>query len=129
MSQLTDLLALCGLAAVAGAWLKSTRARERAVDEARSQCAEHNLQLLDESVGLNGMRLRRVGGRRQLEWGYAFEVSANGDDRMGGRLWMHGNRVVAVSLPSPPPSAGQEPAGQLPPTDGKVVPLRPRIRH
>lgn len=128
MSQLTDLLALCGLAAAAGAWLKSTRARERAVLEARSQCAEHNLQLLDESVGLNGVRLRLRGGRRQVEWGYAFEVSAYGDDRMGGRLWMHGNQVVAVSLPSQPAPAGREPR-ETPPAEGNVISLRPRTRH
>lgn len=128
MSQLTDLLALCGLAAVAGAWLKSTRARERAVLEARSQCAEHNLQLLDESVGLNGVRLRHRGGRRQVEWGYAFEVSAHGDDRMGGRLWMHGNQVVAVSLPSQPAPAGRKPR-ETPPAEGNVISLRPRTRH
>lgn len=130
MSQVSDLLALLGLAAVAGAWLKSTRARERAVEEARMQCAEHGLQLLDETVGLSGVRLRRPEGRRQFEWGYAFEVSAHGDDRKEGRLWMRGQRLVAISLPAGPESTTS--ASVEPPSlpHGNVVPLRghqPRI--
>lgn len=130
MSQVSDLLALLALAAVAGAWLKSTRARERAVDEARRQCAQHGLQLLDETVGLRGFRLRRVGGRRRLELGYAFEVSTHGDDRQDGRLWMHGERLAAMSLPNPGEPL-PDPA-TAPPTvmTGNVVPFqsrRPRI--
>jgi hypothetical protein len=100
MSQASDLIALLALAAVAGAWLKFTHARERAVDEARRQCAQHGLQLLDETVGLRSLRWRRVGGRRRLELGYAFEVSAHGDDRLDGRMWMHGDRLAGLSLPS-----------------------------
>lgn len=126
MSQVSDLTALLALAAVAGAWLKFTRARERAVDEARRQCAQHGLQLLDETVGLRSLRWRRTGGRRHLELGYAFEVSAHGDDRLDGRLWMHGERLAGVSLPSAgEPLAGspQRPPAALP---DNVVPMRPR---
>ncbi|MGN2249526.1 DUF3301 domain-containing protein [Frateuria sp. GZRe14] len=126
MSQVSDLIALLALAAVAGTWLKFTRARERAVDEARRQCAQHGLQLLDETVGLRNLRWRRVGGRRQLELGYAFEVSAHGDDRLDGRLWMHGDQLAGVSLPSlgtPLHEAG----GAVPEAAAdNVIPLRPR---
>ncbi|HET6806490.1 MAG TPA: DUF3301 domain-containing protein [Frateuria sp.] len=132
MSQVSDLIALLGLAAVAGAWLKFTRARERAVDEARRQCAQHGLQLLDETVGLRSLRWRRVDGGRQLELGYAFEVSAHGDDRLDGRLWMHGDRLASVSLPSvgePLPGTPGGPPASFP---DNVVPFRakrPRIGH
>ena len=125
MSQVSDLIALTALAAVAGAWLKFTRARERAVDEARRQCSQHGLQLLDETVGLRSLRWRRVDGRRQLELGYVFEVSAHGDDRLDGRLWMHGDRLAGVSLPkaaTPLPEA--EPRRTAPPDN--VIPLRAR---
>lgn len=129
MSQVSDLIALLALAAVAGTWLKFTRARERAVDEARRQCAQHGLQLLDETVGLRNLRWRRVGGRRQLELGYAFEVSAHGDDRLDGRLWMHGERLAGVSLPSVGTPL-HEAAGTGPmAVAGNVVPLRPRRRR
>lgn len=127
MSQVSDLIALLALAAVAGAWLKFTHARERAVDEARRQCARHGLQLLDETVGLRSVRWRRrAGGRRRLELGYAFEVSAHGDDRLDGRLWMHGERLAGLSLPSvqePLPDTAEPQPTALP---DNVVPLRPR---
>jgi hypothetical protein len=124
MSQASDLVALLALASVAGAWLKATRARERAMDEARRQCAQHGLQLLDETVGLRSLRLRRVDGRRRLEFGYAFEVSVHGDDRLDGRLWMHGDRLAGLSLPSAEPTV--EAAAEQPVAHGNVVPLRPR---
>jgi Protein of unknown function (DUF3301) len=126
MSQVSDLIALLALAGVAGAWLKSTHARERAVDEARRQCAQHGLQLLDETVGLRSLRWRRVDGRRRLELGYAFEVSAHGDDRLDGRLWMHGERLAGLSLPSigePLPATAEPQPVALP---DNVIPLRPR---
>jgi hypothetical protein len=145
MSQLTDLIALLALAAVVGLWLKSTRTRERAVEEARQQCMQHGLQLLDETVGLRSVRLRRVGGRRRLELGYAFEVSAHGDDRRDGRMWMHGGQLAGLSLPNaveplpavvePPPvrprlTLAEPPArpDDTPPVvrHGNVIPLRPR---
>jgi len=147
MSQLTDLIALLALAAVAGLWLKSTRTREHAVAEARRQCAQHGLQLLDETVGLRSLRLRRVGGRRRLELGYAFEVSAHGDDRLDGRMWMHGGQLAGLSLPNvveplpavvePPPMRPRltlaEPQTAPEPDDAppvvrhdNVIPLRPR---
>ena len=141
MSQVSDLLALLALAAVAGTWLKFTQVRERAVDEARRQCARHGLQLLDETVGLRSLRLRRSGGRRRLELGYAFEVSTNGDDRWGGRLWMRGGRLAGLSLPrtttTPPPEAIEPPARPAVPRAAEreprqeirrdnVIPLRPR---
>jgi len=131
MSQVSDLIALLALAAIVGAWLKSARARERAMDEARRQCAQHGLQLLDETVGLRSLRLRRVNGRRRLEAGYAFEVSAHGDDRSDGRLWMHGERLAGLSLPS----AAEPVAGVIEPLpeaaaplrlEDNVIPLRPR---
>src|SRR5690348_7872306 len=100
MNQVSDLIALLALAGAVGAWLKFTHVRERAVDEARRQCAQHGLQLLDETVGLRSFRWRRVGGKRRFELGYAFEISVHGDDRLDGRLWMHGERLAGLSLPS-----------------------------
>jgi hypothetical protein len=132
MNQVSDLLALLALAGVIGTWLKFSRARERAVDEARRQCTQHGLQLLDETVGLRSFRWRRVGGRRRLEFGYAFEVSARGDDRLDGRLWMHGERLAGVSLPSIRdclPEPVEPPVAALPDNVVPLRPRRPRIEH
>lgn len=135
MSDLSNLLLLLVLAAIVGLWLRLSVARERAVREARRQCQQHGLQLLDETVGLRGLRLRRVNGLRRLERCYGFEVSIDGNDREPGRLWMLGDTMSSLSLPTiellPPreANAGPIPPGAaLPASGSNVVPLHPRPR-
>ncbi len=100
MSNLTDMLVLLALGATVGAWMKLSRAREHAVREARAQCQRHGVQLLDETVGLRRVRLRRVNGLRRLERCSEFEVSVEGNDRASGRLWMIGHSLSSLSLPA-----------------------------
>jgi hypothetical protein len=100
MSDIEDMLLLLVLCALVTLWLKLTSARERAMNEARRQCERHGLQLLDESVGLRAVRIRRIDGLRRIERGYSFEVSIDGDDREQGRLWMIGSSVTELSLPT-----------------------------
>ena len=100
MGDLATLLLLLVLSGLAGAWLVLSRARDRAVQEARWRCQQHGLQLLDETVGLSGVRLRRFHERRVLERRYSFEVSIDGDDREAGHLWMVGNVLTALILPT-----------------------------
>lgn len=119
------LLLFCGAVAL---WLKLTSARERAVNEARRQCELHGLQLLDESVGLRAIRIRRIDGLRRLERGYAFDVSIDGDDREQGRLWMIGDALSGLSLPTiEQASAESIVSSALAKAAGSnVIPLRPR---
>ena len=126
MSQLADLTLFTALVALAATWLALSRARERAVEEARRACVRHGLQLLDETVGLRALRLRRQGGQRVLERGYAFEVSASGNDRQPGQLWMVGQRLSGLSLPAGPDEPGMATEAVAP--AGNVIPLRPRNR-
>lgn len=91
------LLLLCSVVAL---WLKLSAARDRAVSEARKLCLQYGLQLLDESVGLSAIRLRRVNGLRRVERTYSFDVSMNGDDRVPGQLWMIGSQLTELSLPT-----------------------------
>jgi hypothetical protein len=100
MRDLSNLLLLLVLGAAVGLWLKLTAARELAVREARRQCEQHGLQLLDETVGLRSVRLPRIQGRRVIERCYGFEVSIDGDDREPGRLWMIGSALSGLSLPT-----------------------------
>ncbi len=127
MSDLSALLLLLVLGAIAGLWLKLSAARERAVREARRQCQLHGLQLLDETVGLHGLRLRRANGLRRIERCYGFEVSIDGHDRAPGRLWMIGDTFTSVSLPTIELLPADDSTDVVPPsTSGKVVALRPR---
>ena len=143
MGNIDDLLVLLALVAVTGLWLKLSAARERAAAEARQQCERHGLQLLDETVGLRALRLRHVAGRRRLERCYGFEVSIDGADREQGSLWMLGDTLSELRLPTvvltpPVPAATAKAVGRSvepatnhpdePASGGNVVPLRPR-RH
>lgn len=130
MSDLSNLLLLLTLAAVVALWLRLSAARERAVLEARQQCQRHGLQLLDETVGLRAVRLRSVDGLRRIERCYGFEVSIDGHDRESARLWMLGNALSSLSLPTIELLPHEEAAAghALPPPPDNVVPLRPRGR-
>jgi hypothetical protein len=130
MSNLQDMLVLLALGATVGVWLKLSTARERAVREARAQCLQHGLQLLDETVGLRRIRLRRVNGQRRVERCYDFEVSIDGHDRQPGRLWMIGSALSSLSLPVIERTLAAEPgAHEMDTMRGKVVtlPSRPRL--
>jgi hypothetical protein len=130
MGKLSDLFLLLALLAIVGLWLKLNRSRERATAEARQQCLRHGLQLLDETVGLRSLRLRRVAGRLGVERCYSFEVSIDGDDREPGRLWLIGTVMTGLSLPTIElylPEASPKP--RLGESDNNVVPLRPRDRN
>jgi hypothetical protein len=130
MSDVEDMLVLLVFCAVVALWLKLTGARERAVQEARRQCELHRLQLLDESVGLRAMRIRRINGIRRIERGYVFDVSIDGDDREQGRLWMIGNALSGLSLPTiEPTSAESIVAAALAKASSNVVQLHPGRRQ
>ncbi|MHA6204373.1 DUF3301 domain-containing protein [Dyella soli] len=129
MSELSDLFLLLVLLSIIGLWLKLSRARELATQEARGQCRQHGLQLLDESVGLRSLRPRRVHGGWLLERCYTFEVSIDGNDREPGRLWMIGRTLTGLSLPTIQSHLPGTRSDHVPPAgESNVVPLRPRMR-
>ncbi|RDS85666.1 DUF3301 domain-containing protein [Dyella psychrodurans] len=132
MGDLATLLLLLMLLAIAGTWLTLSRARDKAIQEARSRCYQHGLQLLDETVGLSGLRLRRLGGRRIIERRYSFEVSVDGNDREAGHLWMIGNELTALILPTielyTPEQDGASSPHAPAEGDGNVLPFRRPVR-
>jgi len=131
MSELPDLILLLVLLGVIGGWLKLSRAREQATQEARQQCRQHGLQLLDESVGLRSLKLRHARGQWFWERCYTFEVSIDGDDREPGRLWMSGRTLTGLSLPTIQSHLPDLMAEHLPPASqsSNVVPMRPRLNR
>jgi uncharacterized protein DUF3301 len=125
MGDFATLLLLLILMAIASIWLRFGRARDKAIQEARARCQQYGLQLLDETVGMSGLRIRHMHGRRVIEWRYSFEVSIDGNDREAGHLWMIGHVLTALILPTielytpEPPESG----GSATPS-GNVVPFR-----
>lgn len=132
MGKFSDLFMLLLFGAAIGLWLKWLRTLERAVAEARLQCERHGLQLLDESVGLRGLRLRRVEGHLAMERSYSFEVSIDGSDRAPGRLALTGDALTRLDLPTPrlAPSEKDAAAPPVAPLNiDNVVPLRPGLQR
>jgi hypothetical protein len=81
-------------------WQASLRARERARQFAQALCAQARVQLLDQTVSLQRLRIRR-GDDGRLHWlrRYRFELSTNGSDRHHGSLDLMQDRLIAHSLP------------------------------
>ncbi|HTC28959.1 DUF3301 domain-containing protein [Dyella sp.] len=138
MGDLATLLLLLILSAIVGTWLRLSRARDKAIQEARARCQRYGLQLLDETVGLSGLRIRHMHGRRVIERRYSFEVSIDGNDREAGHLWMIGNVLTALILPTielyTPDDDAHEASHATLVESGKVLPFRPRpsdkdVRH
>ena len=132
MGDLATLLLLLILLAIAGTWLRLSRARDKAIQEARARCDQHGLQLLDETVGLSGLRLRRIQGQRVVERRYSFEVSIDGNDREAGHLWMIGNVLTALILPTielyMPEREDAAPSHASTSAEGNVLPFRRPVR-
>ena len=94
-----DLLGLAVIAAVLWFWFDSLKARERAIEEARTACFTENLQLLDETVGIHRLALRRDDdGRLGLTRTYHFEFSTTGNDRANGAIVMRADQVLLTHL-------------------------------
>jgi len=92
------LLALLILAA--WFWLDTISKREIAIGYGRELASRCNLQLLDETVACNMIRLGRDSrGHAQIARLYEFEVSANGADRMQCNLQLLGKQLQTWHIP------------------------------
>lgn len=118
------LLAL--LAAAVWAWVDALRAREAALRACRRTCERLELQLLDETVALRQLRLRRdADGRLRLRRRYSFEYSEHGNERRQGEAVLLGRRVESVrgdwieGRATEPSRTGR--------TDDRPAPGRPQI--
>src|SRR5713226_3640996 len=80
-------------------WIDSLRARERALAACAHACAERGVQLLDQTVALSRLSLKRnPRGHVRLWRVYAFEYSTDGVDRWRGRATLFGPVVASVEI-------------------------------
>lgn len=94
-----DIAILILLAGVTWAWYDSFRAREAGLKAVRAACAAEGLQLLDDTIALSRLRLRRdERGRLALARVYGFEYSDTGDNRRRGSVHLLGDRVGLMNL-------------------------------
>ena len=92
-----ELILLLVLIVAIGIWLDTMRQHDHAVQAAKHLCNNHQVQLLDHTVSLAALKLRRHDGRLTLERHYGFEVSIDGHDRQPGALWLLHGRLAGVS--------------------------------
>lgn len=72
-------------------WLDSRRAHEFALEICRHVCLQHQALLLDETVSLKTLRIRRgTNGRLQFERRYQFEYCYNEAQRFSGDILILG---------------------------------------
>lgn len=94
-----ELAGLILLVLVAAFWMDALGAREVCLAAAREACGQECVQLLDESVAVERMRLARdEEGRLGLRREYVFEFSRTGTDRELGHIGLQGRRVVWLDL-------------------------------
>src|SRR5512146_3083010 len=93
------MLLLLLILAGAYAWQNALRARERARMLCFELCAQANVQLLDQTVALQRMRLIRAPHGLQLRRDYRFDFSVDGRDRHRGTLSLVAGEVQTHTLP------------------------------
>lgn len=87
------------LFAAAWLWWDSLQKRELAIMAARRVCQQAGVQFLDETVSQARLRLRRDDNQRAtLYREFVFEFSDTGDNRLPGRVYLLGNRILDVNL-------------------------------
>lgn len=96
------MIELFGIVMIAGAvwlWFGSLRARESAVRAARLACQADGVQLLDDTVALAALGLRRGDdGWPLLRRIYRFEFSDTGNNRLDGSITLLGAHVQTLYL-------------------------------
>ncbi len=86
-------------AAIAYHWWGATGVKERALAAAQRHCREFDVQLLDSSVMINRLWVKKdAQGYWRLWRAYLFEFTATGEDRFKGRVITLGRRIEKVEL-------------------------------
>ena len=94
-----DFFLLLSIVGVVAFWVDAMRSRETAVRHARNACNRYELQLLDETVALQKLTLRRdPEGRVKFRRRYTFDFSPGDDLRRSGWLEMLGPRLTNIEL-------------------------------
>ncbi|HEV7820415.1 MAG TPA: DUF3301 domain-containing protein [Burkholderiales bacterium] len=96
---IAEILSVLALGAAAWLWLDSIKAREIAVNAARSACTDEGLLLLDDTVAITNLKLRRDDdGQVRLQRAYAFEYSDTGNNRLQGSIVLLGHRTILINV-------------------------------
>jgi hypothetical protein len=80
-------------------WFNAQKAKEIALGTARAHCLAMEVQMLDDYVALNGIRLKRDKLRKiHLRRSFQFEFSSTGNERYNGTVFVLGRRVESIYM-------------------------------
>ena len=97
-----EFLVIILLGGIAWFWYSSIQVHEIASMAAKMRCESRGLLLLDQTVSLHKIQLRRDrSGQMRFKRTFQFEFSANGDDRYEGTIMLHANRVIECHIDLP----------------------------
>lgn len=98
-----DLLYLIVLGLGLWFWKDSMQVREHVLSACERHSREMNVQLLDQSVNLMRLTLRRDprDGRVKFRRDFRFDISLRGDDRRQGQVAVLGRRILHIDLDLP----------------------------
>ncbi|MCF6262795.1 MAG: DUF3301 domain-containing protein [Xanthomonadales bacterium] len=94
-----ELLLIIVLVAISASWLTTMRARDRARSAVARLCKQYQLQLLDQSVALAGLKIARSSrGGLTLRRQFKFDYSEDGISRKNGSIWMKGDQAEMITI-------------------------------
>lgn len=98
-AYLLNLFLLAVIGGVLVFWWKTQGVKQLAFRAAQRHCDELGLQLLDQSVMLRGLGIKRHGwGRLRVRRKFGFEFSSTGEERYRGEVWMLDGAVERVAV-------------------------------
>ena len=97
--MLTDII-LIGLMCLAYLyWFNAQKTKEIALAAAQGHCRAIEVQMLDDYVALNTIRLSKAkSGNMQLRRVFLFEFSSTGNERYNGTVVMQGRLVESIIM-------------------------------
>lgn len=97
--MLDDLILIALLLGAYLYWFNGQQAEEIALRAVRAHCLNLEVQMLDEYVALNSIRLDRdQAGKMRVRRVFLFEFSSTGNERYNGACIMLGRRVESIQM-------------------------------
>ncbi len=97
--MLDDLILIALLLGAYLYWFNGQQVKEFALKAVRTHCLNLEVQMLDEYVALNSIRLKRdKAGKIRLRRAFSFEFSSTGNERYNGVCIMLGRRVESIQM-------------------------------
>ena len=99
VAHIMELLIISFLGLVAWLWYDAGQAKEVATLGAKLRCDSRGVLMLDQTVVLTRMRLRRArSGQLRPHYNYSFEFTTSGDDRNEGQITVMAGRVLTSTF-------------------------------